>query len=284
MKIKEIISHMFEQMRSNFYLPVTEHQVYSEQETVVGVWTDEKPLYRKVVEVEFPQTVTSGVMVDKQMNLSELGMVNIDYIAVKSGRFYKRNVQVNIVTTISDEKPLFSCAFIGNGNNLILRTNIAPSPDINNWKAYLVLEYTKTTDTASTAPKVPFEPLIEYSTDEKMIGYWIDGKPLYRKVYSGVKESKGANTKEEIASVQLPSGVTADNVNNVYGRVNLQLAGIEKRSTFPIGTVDHNSTPSIVLYSSVYDTSANIYMHTTRAGSDMRWVLIIEYTKSTDAP
>ena len=31
-----------------------------------------------------------------------------------------------------------------------------------------------------------------YSTDEKVIGAWIDGKPLYRKVYSGKALYKGS--------------------------------------------------------------------------------------------
>ena len=44
----------------------------------------------------------------------------------------------------------------------------------------VTLKYTKTTDSPSTS-KIPFEPLVEYSTDEKFIGYWIDGKKLYRK-------------------------------------------------------------------------------------------------------
>ena len=53
-------------------------------------------------------------------------------------------------------------------------------------KQIITIEYTKTTDTAATTPKIPFEPLTEYSTEEKMVGYWIDGKPLYRKVWNVV--------------------------------------------------------------------------------------------------
>ena len=56
---------------------------------------------------------------------------------------------------------------------------------INNWynstnDAYATLRYTKTTDTAGSGHLTTTgTPTVHYSTDEKVVGKWIDGKPLY---------------------------------------------------------------------------------------------------------
>ena len=53
-----------------------------------------------------------------------------------------------------------------------------------------MVQYTKTTDTASSPvapPKV--EALHVYSTEEKVVGTWIDGRPVYEKTYIGTGAS-----------------------------------------------------------------------------------------------
>jgi hypothetical protein len=49
---------------------------------------------------------------------------------------------------------------------------------------YLTLRYTKTTDTAGSGQWTPQGvPAVHYSTDEQIVGTWIDRKPLYEKTF-----------------------------------------------------------------------------------------------------
>jgi hypothetical protein len=51
-------------------------------------------------------------------------------------------------------------------------------------------QYTKTTDTAGSGTWTPEGvPAHHYSTSEQVIGTWIDGKPLYEKVFDGLSVS-----------------------------------------------------------------------------------------------
>lgn len=44
-------------------------------------------------------------------------------------------------------------------------------------------------------PVLQGQQLNIYSTEEIKIGYWIDGKPLYRKVFSGISGNNGIRTQ-----------------------------------------------------------------------------------------
>lgn len=43
----------------------------------------------------------------------------------------------------------------------------------------------------SSADKSKLDKMSNYSTDEQVIGTWIDGKPIYRKCYTGTASSTG---------------------------------------------------------------------------------------------
>ena len=90
-----------------------------------------------------------------------------------------------------------------------------------------------------------------YSTEEKLIGTWIDGKPLYRKVFENV--SNGSN-------LELPSNQFG--VKRIYGG---SVAG--DNSVFPLP----NETNSVAILSSGY-------FDTNRSGS-IDWIAV-EYTKN----
>ena len=52
-----------------------------------------------------------------------------------------------------------------------------------------------------------------YSTDEKLIGFWIDGKPLYRKILTGT-------TTSSVDSYYSLSGINYDIITNIKVLVN----------------------------------------------------------------
>lgn len=177
MKIKELISSMFSQMRTNFYLPVVDHQVYSEEETVIGVWTDKKPLYRMVWKINLPQTdqssvkIISGYFSDKKPIHISATIGGTDGHTLLQTNYYKSYTAM--VENLS--------VLVYAGDVFLSSTGLCSTNSVwSNQTIVVEAEYTKDADVTSTS-KVPFEPLVEYSTDEKFIGYWISGKKLYKK-------------------------------------------------------------------------------------------------------
>ncbi|MBQ6734837.1 MAG: hypothetical protein IJR00_08010 [Lachnospiraceae bacterium] len=160
MKVKQFVKEIFRQVKRDWYMPVTEHQIYDTTERVIGTYMG-KPLYRKVFEDVAPNTVlVTGV--ENFVRFDGINQNNVDVVDIGG------NLGVSAACfTFSDGTIKFVGAF-ASGQYMYVNAEI------------IIIEYTKTTDTASDS-KVPFEPLTEYSTEERMIGYWIDGKPLYRK-------------------------------------------------------------------------------------------------------
>ena len=93
---------------------------------------------------------------------------------------------------------------------------------------YLTMQYTKTTDTAGSGKWTPQGvPAIHYSTDEQVIGTWIDGSTLYEKTifeqptYSSHTASiaiGNINVRNIKGGVETSAG--ADNIAFGYTNVN----------------------------------------------------------------
>lgn len=113
---------------------------------------------------------------------------------------------------------------------------------------------------------------VVYSTEEKRIGTWINGKPLYRKSYvetlSSKLEDNGTGTQYFIHL-----GITnVDEIVSITGTIdNYQLPYIFKDTSTAINY--YNKNGNIVVL--------NIYKTYWEAG--MKIKLTMEYTKTTDA-
>lgn len=171
MKAQEFTKKIFQSIKSNWFMPVIAHQVYSTDEQVVGVWTDGKPVYQRVVIAKMPSG-DSGEVLD----VSTFGYDSFINIQWKMS-----NATNDII--IGNTTYASINVFIRNSTNKMMAEGVPT------WArgidATFILTYTKTTDTATTS-KVPFEPLHEYSTEEKLVGYWIDGKPVYQKTWNNL--------------------------------------------------------------------------------------------------
>lgn len=114
-------------------------------------------------------------------------------------------------------------------------------------------------------------PMNDYSTDEKVVGTWVDGKPLYQKTIScGALPN---NTTKEVST-----GIT--NIDTV-----VSLNGITSSTSRAIPLQAPNTTSNASSIQMNYDLSKNcIYF---RTGSDQsiytNTVVTIQYTKTTDA-
>ena len=137
---------------------------------------------------------------------------------------------------------------------------------------------TKTSDLTNDSGFIDADALEEamkenvvYSTQEKRIGTWINGKPLYRKTYvetlSSRIEDNGSNTQHFIH----PGITNVDDVVSMTGTIdNYQLPYIFKDANTSINYYNKNNNVIVL----------NIYKTYWTEGAKIK--LTMEYTKSTD--
>ena len=176
--------------RSDFYSPI----VYSLAEREVGVWTDGKPLYQKTY--SFNQFTYGDWfnMVDlTDYNISN--MVNIQCTV-------KRNDANGLIYT-------FNGSMMADGTSYRVTVryyNKKLQGIINGYNDFasmdVTLQYTKTTDNPGTGRWAQDGvPAINYSTDEKVIGTWVDGSTLYQKSYHVVSPTINSTVVIQDASM-----------------------------------------------------------------------------------
>lgn len=133
-------------------------EYYSTDEKVIGRWHDGKPLYQRVLTGTTPSNNTNTIVLtlDSSIRTKNLfgwsGSVPIPYYGNTSW---------------------YLNAYMEGGYTLRMQVN-----GYNSMPFELVIQYTKETDSAVTT--IEQKPT-HYSTDEQVIGTWIDGKPLYQK-------------------------------------------------------------------------------------------------------
>lgn len=103
----------------------------------------------------------------------------------------------------------------------------------------------------------------KYSTSEMVVGTWVNGKPLYRKVFTtiSVNGNSSSTTAHGISNLETVARYTSHSYyNGVYRPVTYSA-----NSTYTLCEIDKTN-----IY--IYNTSANPYTIT----------VIVEYTKTTD--
>lgn len=151
--------------------------IYSTEEREIGVWTDGKPLYQKTFIT--PSGVDISVSSSSWTNTGiDVSSLNIEKIISSFGISTDGTYQGTILAYVENDNLTVQTTRNGNG-----------------WVVSFTLQYTKTTDTAGSGQWTPQGvPTVHYSTDEKVIGTWIDGKPLYQKTVIATNLTSGNNT------------------------------------------------------------------------------------------
>lgn len=154
----------------NYFNPV----IYSDTERKIGVWRDNKPLYAKTINITTPSVANAIVSV------ADVTSLNIDTVVSLDGNYNDTNINWSLNIYFNTGRSA-NC-FVNGGKTAIMmlvNDNVAM-----NKNAYVTIKYTKTTDVAGSGDYntlgVPTE---HYSTNEQVVGTWIDGKPLYKKTY-----------------------------------------------------------------------------------------------------
>jgi len=217
--------------------------LYSTEEKIIGQWIDGKPLYQKTIDCG--NLPSSGEKVVATLDS------NINFVLPVCGVIY--------TSTADTFRPFpflwnSQAAQIGyniekSGSNLVVKVIV--NYDRSGEKAYIILKYTKSTDSP-----ISIGDGNDYSTDEQVVGTWIDGKPLYQKTivsnsYWDISANSWAST-----------GVSMSNIGMVINAI-----GIRDKRTLPIGARMNNDVVEIISY---------------RTTGDEIDTVTIQYTKTTD--
>lgn len=111
-----------------------------------------------------------------------------------------------------------------------------------------------------------FAPRNLYTTDEKIIGQWIDGKPIYQKTFSGVLST--SNTEESIAH----------NISNVD--LCIERKGFIVSNNFTIQFGFYNGSE----YNNMFMDKTNLNFRHSRVYASCPYKVTVLYTKITDEP
>lgn len=166
--------------------------LYSETERVVGQWIDGKPIYQKTFTFK-PSSYGSGSQYVLPASLTGLNF-HVATIDFELWSVWYECIHSGVLSPRSSD------------DALILNSATIPYPNIDH---RMTVRYTKTTDSA-----IAIGSENEYSTDEKIVGSWIDGKPLYQKTYQltfgSIVDKTSTTVSEDISSLNTEFCKVAD--------------------------------------------------------------------------
>ena len=112
--------------------------------------------------------------------------------------------------------------------------------------------------------------ITKYSTEEQIVGQWLDGKPLYQKTFS--KTSGLVNDTWQIIG-DIPTGAVPETIVSVSGVCYASSAGI----LLPVPCYSNNESVSISIH------NGGIDLNPSRTNTTWGFVLVtVQYTKTTD--
>lgn len=245
--------------------------LYSTDEKIVGCWTDGKPVYQKVISSTSPTSddvkyisVGTGISVDKFISINAMlydGAGNIPFSGVSAAEISFGATLTGIrVTAFNNIDGVYP-------NTVGIKTNVSW------WQGdpiIVIVKYTKTTDAANS---FKYGSETDYSTTEKIVGTWIDGKPLYQKTFTGTKT---------ISTSESTLGVSLDSTCDITDWKGVVIGNASNKRLYKFGyfnTAANISGGSII---SAYPENNIFYVRATASFTDATYWLTVQYTKTTD--
>ena len=153
--------------------PLMQPVIYSEEEREIGCWTDGRPLYARIIDiasVSFSQSAYNDYYASVNLS-SYLNNISTLFIDVTASAYY-----------MSGYPRAFRRWTFDNTNDTP-RVELYIEANRSNMPVKLAVHYTKTTDQPGSGTWIPNGALAtHYSTDEQVVGTWIDGSTVYEKV------------------------------------------------------------------------------------------------------
>ncbi len=169
--------------------------IYSDEEREVGVWRDGKPLYQRTFDLGSDINISNSSWQTSVFSISDLEKIIVIHGVNSSGTAYPLNAYHT-----GDNVNLLACR---DGNPANVR--------------WITAQYIKTTDTAGSGIWNGQGGIAHhYSTNETVVGTWIDGKTLYEKTWDfGQDVTVGAWTSvTDVASYNIDVLVNSISVQN----------------------------------------------------------------------
>ena len=232
--------------------PIGIADIYSTAEREIGVWTDGKPLYEKTYEITTPSVAATPTAVIEYPSTFAIKVID---------GLYNNANPINVYRGSN----YYTATFNNKTNHTIDVETKGISVGVS---GVIILKYTKTTDTPGSGKYVPSgAPAVHYSTDEEIIGTWIDGKPIYEITATGTTP----NTYDSWVEL-INLNCTVENVIYHYGTI--------KRG-------DNESYPGTYLgdYASLFKVFSNGSVQIRIKDNYLPnhpYTFTIQYTKATD--
>lgn len=177
-------------------------ELHSTDETAVGTWIDGKPVYQKVYDFT-AAPIAGGSINEIKQDITDLHVDTLISLDGTGTDGYHWNIAANAEAGVLILNPAKTgITYYGNSKFVLYS---------------VIIKYTKTTDAAGDGTGAGGE---QYSTDETVIGTWIDGKPVYRKVYDySAAPIKGGNLqeiKQDITDLHVKLLINLDGLGNDY--------------------------------------------------------------------
>ena len=235
----------------------------SGEEQIIGVYGG-KPLYRKAFTINV--TCASNSFVDYNV---------YNYIA---------NCDRIINATCYDESrglimPYNSANWPTGGRTCmyfsktgIISYTCGSAASVTNIPHLFILEYTKTTDAEGSGNNFsPYAPSnMSYSYEEKVVGTWVDGKPLYQKTLYGSIATYQDTSRPTNVRIPFPHTV-------VYICGGLTNGATNVEAFVPIGYTGGGSN-----FIDVYHAATTLMLQTNMYNGYPYYILTVKYTKTTD--
>lgn len=236
--------------------------IYSTTEKIIGQWTDGRPIYQKTFSVTTPSSTTTGTTILASSNLSGVKDVVKMTMNYMNSNNALRVIEGSMATdgTATPDVPII---YVDASLNIKC---FNPCSLDTSKSAKLTIQYTKTTDSA-----MPVGTDTDYSTSEKIVGSWVDGKPLYQKTINF-----GAGPNNTTKNV-------AHGISNIGRVCDIKVNMTKPTTSFAFPDVVLGSTLSLTQNVRCYVTGDNVIINSQQRDiSDMDIIVTLQYTKTTD--
>lgn len=246
--------------------------IYSTDEKMIGQWIDGKPLYQKTIDCgAVPSGVLNGQKIYSWLN-SNVENVFVKHLFVKTDNGAIQNIPY--VNPTNNAMYEIGASILLDPNNSELKVLLYTGTDrSSSGHIWSTVCYTKTTDSPAAIGSDT-----DYSTEEKIIGTWIDGKPLYQKtLVINANEWAVNNKKKYILLSNKISNV--EDVIDAYGFVCINYNSSILKYQF--GTTDTGSTGDISILSNYSQGKICVTDLISGSMADGTKITFV-YTKTTD--
>ena len=240
--------------------------LYSETERIVGQWVDGKPLYQKTINFgalpnASTKDVTTGLTSVLVHHIFAYGYNSTSGLCILLPNLDVSNPTSGAQINVRDSG---ATVRVVTGSNMSAIT-----------ECYFTLQYTKSTDTT-----ISIGADTDYSTTEKVIGTWVDGKPIYQKTIEFNSSTYTDANKRRQFTLGTIDGVDmlVDVKGNYSVADNNYLAGVTFVASDPV-------QPQYSIYgvvnSSTHKVTTYFASALVQAITSVKGYITVQYTKTT---